>query len=188
MPARIHSRDEIVHRLMQTFREHGYEGASLSRISKLTGLGKASLYHHFPGGKEEMGIAVLQRVGEWMEEHVRRPLAQSGSPRERLQRMIDALEEFYAGGSKPCLLELFAVGEAQSSFGRILGETSVQWQNAMADVLTDAGFDRQTAEDKALDALIRIQGSLIVARAQNDLTPFRHTMSQLPETMLSKNS
>ncbi|TGQ06111.1 helix-turn-helix domain-containing protein, partial [Mesorhizobium sp. M00.F.Ca.ET.217.01.1.1] len=41
----------------EVFREHGYEGASLALIGAATGLGKGSLYHFFPGGKEEMARA-----------------------------------------------------------------------------------------------------------------------------------
>lgn len=44
-------RAEAVRRLVKTFRQSGYEGTTLSQISQATGLGKASLYHHFPNGK-----------------------------------------------------------------------------------------------------------------------------------------
>ena len=43
----------------EVFRAHGYEGATLSVITEATGLGKGSLYHFFPGGKEELAAAVL---------------------------------------------------------------------------------------------------------------------------------
>jgi AcrR family transcriptional regulator len=40
--------------LLKLFRQFGYDGVTLSKISQATGLGKASLYHYFPGGKAEM--------------------------------------------------------------------------------------------------------------------------------------
>ncbi|RYZ76568.1 MAG: TetR/AcrR family transcriptional regulator, partial [Proteobacteria bacterium] len=43
------SKTEILSVLLSEFRISGYEGVSMSRISEVTGLGKASLYHHFPG-------------------------------------------------------------------------------------------------------------------------------------------
>lgn len=52
-------RADAVSALAEVFREHGFEGASLSLLSKATGLGKGSLYNFFPGGKEEMMEAVL---------------------------------------------------------------------------------------------------------------------------------
>ncbi|MEM8810542.1 MAG: TetR/AcrR family transcriptional regulator, partial [Cyanobacteria bacterium P01_G01_bin.38] len=43
------TKDAAIAKLTPVFRRYGYEGASLSMLSKATGLGKASLYHHFPG-------------------------------------------------------------------------------------------------------------------------------------------
>ncbi len=62
MPRRILDRSDAVPLLAELFREHGFAGASLSEITRRTGLGKGSLYHIFPDGKEEMARAVLEDV------------------------------------------------------------------------------------------------------------------------------
>ena len=54
MPAALASREVVLERLLATFRDQGYDGASLAELSAATGLGKSSLYHHFPGGKVDM--------------------------------------------------------------------------------------------------------------------------------------
>ncbi|WP_164094666.1 TetR family transcriptional regulator, partial [Serratia marcescens] len=59
MAPRPAGRAALIPILGEVFREHGYEGASLAVIGARTGLGKGSLYHAFPGGKEEMASAVL---------------------------------------------------------------------------------------------------------------------------------
>ena len=51
------SKDEVIQRIVAAFREHGYEGASLSILSQATGLGRSSLYHYFPNGKTDMAQA-----------------------------------------------------------------------------------------------------------------------------------
>ena len=53
--------------LAEVFRAHGYEGASLSLITRATGLGKGSLYHLFPGGKAEMAACGLAEIDAWFE-------------------------------------------------------------------------------------------------------------------------
>lgn len=60
MPAALDEKEkaQIVGRLFIVFRDHGYEGASLADLSRATKLGKSSLYHHFPRGKEQMAEAV----------------------------------------------------------------------------------------------------------------------------------
>ena len=40
MPAATMSREEVVVRLAAVFRDHGYQGASLARLSAATGLGE----------------------------------------------------------------------------------------------------------------------------------------------------
>ena len=61
MAKMIHERGDVLPALTEVFRTHGYEGASLALISRHTGLGKGSLYHFFPGGKEEMAAEVHER-------------------------------------------------------------------------------------------------------------------------------
>jgi AcrR family transcriptional regulator len=58
----LYERADVVPLLAEIFRELGFEGATLSRITERTGIGKGSLYHFFPGGKEEMAAAVLAEV------------------------------------------------------------------------------------------------------------------------------
>ena len=64
MPAPLLSKPEMLDRLMNLFRDKGFDGASLADISTATGLGKSSLYHHFPNGKEEIARQVLPDVEE----------------------------------------------------------------------------------------------------------------------------
>lgn len=44
----VYERADIVPLLAEIFRELGYEGTSLSRITERTGIGKGSLYHFSP--------------------------------------------------------------------------------------------------------------------------------------------
>lgn len=77
MARTVAERTDIIPVLAEIFREHGFEGASLSIIGEKTGLGKGSLYHFFPGGKEEMAAAVLHEIDTWFENNVYRPLREA---------------------------------------------------------------------------------------------------------------
>ena len=81
MPAALDAKKkaEIVDRLFVVFQDHGYEGASLADLSRATGLGKSSLYHHFPGGKEQMAEAVLGKGKAFMQTAVA-DVAKSSEP------------------------------------------------------------------------------------------------------------
>ena len=101
---------DLLDRLTDVFRTHGYEGASLTRISEATGLKRASLYHRFPGGKEEMAEVVMNRAADWIGTHALAPLAETGPPEGRLRKMTDKLDEFYSGGTQSCLLDALSFG------------------------------------------------------------------------------
>ena len=47
--SRSASREGLLETLGAVFESRGYDGATLSLLSAATGLGKASLYHPFPG-------------------------------------------------------------------------------------------------------------------------------------------
>ncbi len=185
MPAALISKQEVLDRLTRVFRKVGYDAATLSRLSEATGLVKASLYHYFPGGKQEMAAAVLARAEAWLEEHVLRPLAAPGTPLERLQAMARALDIYYAGGRDGCLLGLMSQGEARDLFQSHLRTAIERWASAIAAVLKDAGLPPQVARERGLDAVIQVQGALVVARGLGRTEPFARTLSQLPTRLLA---
>lgn len=172
------TREGILLDLLEEFRACGFDGVSLSRISEVTGLGKASLYHHFPGGKGEMAEAVMGLAAAWLEAHVFEPLESKGDPAERLAKVLKALEGFYAGGTKSCLLDVMPLGgspavraSVKSVFQRLLG--------GFEKLASDAGLSKAAARVRAEQALISLQGSLVLARGIGETAPFARAVRAL---------
>lgn len=185
MPAALIPKEEVLDRLTRVFRQVGYEGATLSRLSEATGLVKASLYHYFPGGKADMAESVLARANTWMKDEVLAPLAGPGTPTKRLQAMADALNEFYSGGRDGCLLGLLSHGEARDRFHDHVRAALGHWAGAIAMVLEEAGIPAALARERGEDAVILVQGALVVARGLGDSAPFARTVAALPEQLLA---
>src|SRR5262245_59503221 len=97
--------------LTRLFREHGYEGASLTRIAAATGLQRASLYHRFPGGKDEIALRVMRHVHARFASHILAPLGEGGPAAARVRRVAQRLDEFYEGGHCACLLDALSIGQ-----------------------------------------------------------------------------
>ena len=55
--------DRIIAATNELFRHHGYNGTSLKQISEASGATIGSIYHFFPGGKEALGVAVVEATG-----------------------------------------------------------------------------------------------------------------------------
>jgi AcrR family transcriptional regulator len=184
MPAPLKSKEEVIAILLDTFRTDGYDGASLATLSEATGLGKSSLYHYFPGGKEDMIHQVLDRVDAWMNAEVVAPLAGPGTPAARLEHMLDVLGRFYQQGGHACILGRLCASVDSDRFRVRVERLFRSWIDALAKLITESGVPRAVAKKRSEDALIRIQGSLIVCEGLGDQAPFKRTVKQLREELL----
>ncbi|GJL77462.1 MAG: TetR family transcriptional regulator [Nitrospinaceae bacterium] len=183
MPARKIDEDDLMDRLTEVFRLHGYEGASLSRIAEATGLKRASLYHRFPGGKEEMAGAVLKRADDWFEFHILAPLTGSGDPSSRIREMSKRLSDFYGGGRRSCLLDSLSLGDGGGAIRQHIERSFTVWLGALVRVARAAGLSPAVAKERAEEALIGIQGALVMARANGDTKPFARVLQNLPQLL-----
>ena len=188
MPAAKITRDEALTRIAEVFRAHGYDGASLSRLSETTGLGRASLYHHFPGGKEEMAREVFRHLGLEVDRHLLQPLRAEGSPLERIEKHLRGARAFYGRGGKNCLLGAVALGGGSDLFAGELKQSFRTWIDALARVLREAGLPQRTARRRAELAVGQIQGALVVARGLGEPEAFGRILQSLPEQLLEEAS
>ena len=176
------SRDELIDRLLGVFRDRGFEGATVAEISRATGLGKASLYHHFPGGKHEMAEVVTREVCERLTRQAYTLLngaTHPGSPGTRIGAFIKALDDYFEGGTRNCLLAMMAMGTAHGRLDELLQQQHAMWLDMLAATLAEAGSSRKQARRQAREFLVRLHGAAVLARLLNDTKPFRQTLKQL---------
>ena len=146
------------------FRDAGYEGASLTRLAAAAGLKRASLYHHFPGGKEEMAHAALSRAGARLRRLVLEPLSSRAPGERRLADMIDGVRVYYAEDPAACLMNTLSMGDGQRLFGAQLCQTVAAWRDGIARAYADMGAGPDDAMAKANRLLAEIQGRLVLQR------------------------
>jgi TetR/AcrR family transcriptional regulator, lmrAB and yxaGH operons repressor len=176
-------KDTYIPCLLQLFRQYGYDGATLARISEATGLGKASLYHHFPGGKDEMVQAVMDYLERWLGENVLPSLQAEGTALEKLRRMCDRLSELYEAGRQPCMSATLLLGSARDIFHDRVQARYQAWVGAVARVLIEGGLDEATAQQRGEDMVIAVQGALIVAQGLDNPGVFQRSLYQLPNQL-----
>ncbi len=159
--------------LMAVLRARGYDGSSLNELAGSSGLQKASLYHRFPGGKKEITLAVLHYVHEWIRTYIYERLTdQSVSPAERLGSVIQSIHSLYQGGEKSCILKALSMDSSVDLFGEEIKASMQLWIDGFTTLGVDCGFTRKSAQEKAFQVLIAIQGSLIVAKGLGSTVPF----------------
>jgi AcrR family transcriptional regulator len=186
MPAAILPKDEVLERLLNTFRERGYEGASLAELSAATGLMKSSLYHHFPGGKQDMAEQVLTYLEQRLAADLYEPLRSGQTPAKKLAAMLDGIDAFYEGGRKACLYERLAASVERARFRKPLRRALGTWMDAVETLCVEAGLSRAVARARAEDFVVRIEGALVVCAGTDDYGVFARTIKELRATVLAK--
>lgn len=179
MPAAIVTKQEVLDRLLRVFREDGYDGASLAEIAAATGLGKSSLYHHFPGGKVEMALEVLAHLEAGLEQALFAPLRSDQSPRKKLTQMLDTVAAFYGNGRQACLLERLCASVDRKHFRRPLAKVFDKWIEAVEVLARDAGVSKSQARARAEDFVVRVEGALVVSAGTGDASIFTRTITDL---------
>ena len=185
MPAPLLTKADMLDRLMDLFREKGFHGASLSDISESTGLGKSSLYHHFPNGKAEIALQVLAHLEEQLERALFEPMRSTATPTGKLEQMLDTIDSFYEGGKKACLLERLCASVDASRFRRPLGRAFNTWIEAVEALGIESGLPRPAARLRAEDLVVRIEGALVVCAGTGDTSVFARTIRDLRESVLA---
>lgn len=184
MARTVAQRDDLLPVLAETFREHGYEGASLSLISTATGLGKGSLYHFFPGGKVEMVEAVLAEIEAWFEGNVFAPLRQADDPAAAIAAMFTTVTDYFRSGRRVCLVGALSLSDARDRFGQALRRYFALWVEALTGALVRAGHPPDAATAVAEDIVGGIQGAVVLARALDRPETFERILVCLRERSL----
>ncbi|MGP4672140.1 TetR/AcrR family transcriptional regulator [Agrobacterium salinitolerans] len=179
MARMVAERSDAVASLAEVFREHGYEGASLALIGKATGLGKGSLYHFFPNGKEEMLQAVLVEIEQWFEDSVYSPLRDGDDADAAITAMLDETAKYFRSGRRVCLVGALAVTNTRDLFAQAIRGYFVAWVDALQAALVRQGRDAEQARLLSEDAVLAIQGAIVLSRALDDPAVFQRAIDQL---------
>lgn len=175
------SKDEIVDRLFTVFRDRGFEGASITDLSSATGLGKSSLYHHFPEGKQQMVEAVLQRATAMIDSEIVNAARSAGTLKTRIRKIVTTLDQLYLGGRTPCVLGQLATSDIGEVAKQGLLQAFSHWIDAIEALARESGMSPVRARHFAEDWIARLQGALILQAANGDVGPYKRAIAALTE-------
>ena len=99
--------------------------------------------------------------------------------------MVRTLDDFYRGGREACVLGNLVLGTSRTRFRRQLQAIFDEWIEALAVALTDAGLSKALARARAEDAVIRVEGALVLAGGMDDVSMFGRALKQMPADLLA---
>ncbi|MEM7004143.1 MAG: TetR/AcrR family transcriptional regulator [Pseudomonadota bacterium] len=140
-------------RISQVFVQRGYDGATLTHLAQATGLSKATLYHHFPGGKPEMATTLVHQAIAMMQRLVFTPLSSNPQPEQALVELIKGFSQYVNHGQSDCLLAVFSHhSTANVDISGLQTEISQQfgdWHQLLAATLIRSGTKPKRAHRQA---------------------------------------
>jgi len=158
------SRDKILEVAEARFAQRGYAGVGLRELATGVGLGKSSLFHHFPT-KAHLYLEVLERVLRRIAERVGPPQTGDRSADAKLEEWLDGLIDALAEQPTTARLLLRALFEDDSlpeeaapeleAVERALSAIVVGFQRIVREGV-EAGLFRPVAIEHATQSIIGV--------------------------------
>ncbi|MDT7706011.1 MAG: hypothetical protein QOG20_1618 [Pseudonocardiales bacterium] len=170
------TRQRIVEGAAAEIRENGVAATTLDDVRSRTGTSKGQLFHYFPGGKEELLLAVARHeAGRVLSDQ--QPHLSALTSWEAWLRWRDAVVDRYRGQGQHCPLNVLVsqLGRGTPGAQAVLGELMRQWQGEITvgiRHMQDAGEVRAELDaGRAAAALLAgIQGGVVMMLSSGRLT------------------
>ena len=100
--------------------------------------------------------------------------------------MVGAVDSYFHSGDRICLVGVIALGASRDTFAGQVRDYFKRWNDALALVLRRSGLSASVARRRSTDALLTIQGALVLARALDDSRVFGQAMSEMTTRLLAR--
>src|SRR5215211_1472182 len=178
-------RNRMIQSAALLFREQGYSGTGFRDVIEHSGAPRGSIYHHFPGGKEQLAADTVAWAAAVIERQIERA-AQDGNPLVALDMFVEAWREvledsnFRAGCP---IVAVAAEADAGSTATAAAAAAFGRWQDLIAHALLDAGVSRTDARRLATTVVAAIEGAILLCRVRRDIRPLRDVHRALEATL-----
>ena len=177
----------LIDQLREVFVSRGYDGATLTNLASAAGLSKASLYHHFPGGKPEMAAALVRHAIADLQRLAFSRLSSHLPPATKLLNFIDGFSDYTQAGESDCLLSIFnhhsTATEETAAQQLLINQQFDDWHTALAMVFEEAGLRPKKAKRAAHDLMAALYGALLIAKMHNQPSLFVDALKRLKKNI-----
>jgi AcrR family transcriptional regulator len=171
------TRERIIERSAELFRLQGYSATGVKQIVTAAKAPFGSLYHFFPGGKEELGAEAIRVSGAFYLQLI--PAILDPAP-----DIVTGVRDFFAGAAEhlketdyvdacPIATVALEVSSTSETMRLACAEAFESWIVAGAKRFVRAGIDPDRARELAVEMFAALEGAFILARAQRSTEPLR---------------
>jgi AcrR family transcriptional regulator len=174
----VDTKERLVQSSAELFRRQGYTATGIKQILAAANAPFGSLYHFFPGGKEQLGAETIRTSGALYIELFAAVAVQAPD-------VLTAVGDFFAGAAQTLQETDYADACPIATVALEVASTNEQLRQATADVfdswiagateyfLAVAGVPRPAARELAFSMLCLLEGAFIFCRAMRSTEPLR---------------
>jgi AcrR family transcriptional regulator len=172
----------------ELFRRQGFNGTSLKQVIDAADVPFGSLYHFFPGGKEELADEVLRSSGAAYRQLFEVIWDDAPDPTSAVRTFFDGAAQVLEASDylDACPIGTVALEVASTNerLRRATGDIFDDWCQTVASRLRSAGVEASHADDLATTVVAAVEGGFMLSRAARSPRPMQTTgrsMSALVE-------
>jgi AcrR family transcriptional regulator len=167
--AKVPTRDRILFATAELFRRQGYNGTGLKQVVAEADAPFGSLYHHFPGGKAELGDEVIRKAGAFFQALVTAVYDEEAAPE-------DAIRAVFTGAGETLVATDYEDACPIATVALEVASTDDRLRQATADVFDEwvvALTERLGDRDQALAVIAALEGAFVLCRASRSTEPMQ---------------
>jgi AcrR family transcriptional regulator len=169
------TRQRIVEAGADLLRLKGYTGTGVKEIVAVAQAPFGSLYHHFPGGKEQLGEEVVRWSGA--QYGLLGPLIFDAAP-----DVVTGVRMFFAGAAEhleesgwtdacPIATVALEVASTNEPLRRATAEVFSSWIDGLAPRFAAAGLPETRARELAIAMICGLEGAFVLAQSWRSREP-----------------
>ncbi|HEY1509870.1 MAG TPA: TetR/AcrR family transcriptional regulator, partial [Solirubrobacteraceae bacterium] len=163
------TRDRIVQASAELFRKQGYAATGIKQIVTDAQAPFGSLYHFFPGGKEQLGAESIRVSGALYELLI--PAVFDPAP-----DLVTGVRLFFAGAAEhlretdyadacPIATVALEVSSSSETMREACADVFERWIVAGSALHEDSGLSAERARELTIGMLAALEGAFVLARA-----------------------
>ncbi len=181
------TKDRIVNASAELFRRQGYTGTGLKQVVAEAEAPFGSLYHFFPGGKEQLGDEVIRVAGRFY-------LQLFEDISDAAPDVVTATRDFFAGAAEtlrvtgyadacPIATVALEVASTNETLRKATADVFESWIEAATGRAIEAGIPKRRARELAFSFLASLEGAFILSRAMRSTEPLEVAGTQAAAEM-----
>jgi AcrR family transcriptional regulator len=169
------TRERIVESSAELFRRQGYSATGMKQIVTAAQAPFGSLYHFFPGGKEELGAEAVRVSGALYAQLIQGVFDPARDPVSGVRTFFAAaaarLRETDYEDACPIATVALEVSSSSETMRHACAEAFESWIAAGAERFVRAGLAPETARELTVATLAALEGAFVLARALRTTEP-----------------